>query len=383
MNSLPLGNMPLDTFLSEYWQKKPLLIRNGIANITSPLTGEELAGLACEQDIESRLVINHPETHAWDLQHGPFNDEVFSTLPKSHWTLLVQAVDHWIPQAAQLLEQFNFIPRWRIDDLMMSYANDGGGVGPHFDNYDVFLVQTSGTRHWEIGSQYNDHAALIENLPVKILKEFTPTESWLLEPGDILYVPPGVGHNGIAKGDGCITYSIGYRAPSHSDILREYTDYIGDQLSESQRYQDADLIPQDNTGEITEHTIEKLQCIIKNYSEDKEAIRQWFGHYITTPKYSEQHILCNSITKEQLTQHLESGKLIHRNESSRFAYQLIDNNYRLYVDGDHIETAENQQELIKLLCSEITFTKSTIHTTEPHLLLLLTLLNRGALYLQE
>ena len=197
------------------------------------LPQKKLAGLACEQDIESRLIINDQETGSWDLKHGPFNDDAFSNLPKSHWTLLVQAVNHWIPQAAQLLEQFDFIPRWRIDDLMMSYANDGGGVGPHFDHYDVFLVQTCGSRRWEIGGTYNEDASFQENLPVKILKNFTATESWVLEPGDILYVPPGVGHNGIAQGDGCITCSIGFRAPSHSDILLEFTDYIGDQLNRS------------------------------------------------------------------------------------------------------------------------------------------------------
>ena len=146
MNSIPLGSMPLGTFLSEYWQKKPLLIRSAMQNIASPVAADVLAGLACEQEVESRIVIQNKSTKQWELKHGPFSEKSFSTLPATHWTLLVQAVDHWLPEAAEFLELFAFIPRWRIDDLMMSYANDGGGVGPHFDNYDVFLVQTNGKK---------------------------------------------------------------------------------------------------------------------------------------------------------------------------------------------------------------------------------------------
>ena len=383
MRSLPLGNMPLDTFLAEYWQKKPLLIRNGLVNPIPPLSAEELAGLACEQDIESRLIINDQDNDSWELIHGPLNDGAFASLPSSHWTLLVQAVDHWIPQAAQLLEQFNFIPRWRIDDLMMSYASDGGGVGPHFDYYDVFLVQTNGSRRWEVGGNYNDQAAFKENLPVKILKDFTPTDSWLLEPGDILYVPPGVGHNGIAQGDGCMTCSVGYRAPSHCDILREYTDYIGEQLPESLRYQDPDINYQANTGEISQQSINQLQEILKQYIEDKDVIRHWFGRYITTPKYSGDQRIEQKFSQNQLIQHLESGGVIQRNESSRFAYQIIDNEHHLYVDGEFIETENNNNDLIEILCSDITYTQSTFQTTAPNLNLLLRLLQCAALYIPE
>ena len=380
MKSLPLGDISLETFLSEYWQKKPLLIRNGIENISSPLTAEELAGLACEKDIESRLIINHQENDSWDLQHGPFNDEVFSNLPQSHWTLLVQAVDHWIPQAAQLLEQFNFIPRWRIDDLMMSYANDGGGVGPHFDHYDVFLVQACGSRQWQIGGLYNENSPLKENLPVKILEEFNATESWLLEPGDILYVPPGVGHNGIAKGDGCITCSVGFRAPAHSDILREFTDYINDQLTEAHRYQDADLTSQTNTGEISEQSILKVQTILKSYIEDKHAIREWFGRYVTHPKYPDTDSIENTINLEDLKKYFSSGKLLYRNESSRFAYHNLNGTYQFYVDGESFSDSNASKDLIELLCAKTEFSHNDFIKSENNDQLLLMLLNKGSLY---
>jgi len=237
MNHLPLGDISLDLFLEQYWQKKPLLIRNALPNISSPISADELAGLACEDSIEARLIINQEDN--WTLKHGPFDENAFADLPDSHWTLLVQAVDHYVPAASKLLEQFDFIPRWRIDDLMMSYAPKGGGVGPHFDNYDVFLVQTQGQRLWQIGGHYSDNSPIESGIPVKIVKNFTVEESWVLNPGDILYVPPGVGHNGIAQSDDCMTCSIGFYAPSHSEILREYSDYIGAKLSDSSSFSDS------------------------------------------------------------------------------------------------------------------------------------------------
>ncbi len=386
MNPLPLGDMPLETFLSEYWQKKPLLIRNALAYIESPVSADVLAGLACEQSVESRLIIQ--DGQQWDLKHGPFSDEFFSTLPESHWTLLVQAVDHCVPEAAELLEQFNFIPRWRIDDLMMSYANHGGGVGAHYDNYDVFLVQTCGQRKWEVGGLYDESSALCENLPVKILREFKAIETWVLDPGDILYVPPGFAHNGVAQGDGCITCSVGFRAPSHSEILREYTDYIGDKLSESLRYQDPDLNAQNNTGQISAQALDKVQHILCEYLADKQAIHDWFGRYITTPKYQltndlEIHESDQTYNAQEITNHLQAGGIIVRNEGSRFAYTSQGQQNTLFVDGLPIETSECTNHLIELVCSEIKFNHKDFTQTGDNLNLLITLLRNGALYLTE
>ncbi|MDW3095624.1 MAG: cupin domain-containing protein [Gammaproteobacteria bacterium] len=386
MNSIPLGDLPLETFLSQYWQKKPLLIRNALPNFESPVSAEILAGLACEDGVESRLIIKNNES--WQLQHGPFTDEIFSTLPESGWTLLVQAVDHYIPQAAELLEKFNFIPRWRIDDLMMSYASNGGGVGAHYDNYDVFLIQTGGQRQWQIGGIYNESSATNNELPVKILTDFQPTVSWTLNPGDILYLPPGIGHNGIALGDGCITCSVGFRAPSHSEILREYTDYIGDQLTESSRYQDPDLASQSNSGEISDQTLEKIEQILSQYLQNPEMISDWFGRYITTPKYQqlndlEIHQSEHSYSQADLKNYFASNHYLVRNESSRFAFNLKEKHNHLYVDGVHIVTHANSNQLVELLCSNMKiYAEDFIHTHD-NLSLLLNLLKRNSLYLME
>jgi len=392
MKTYPLGDMPLETFLSEYWQKKPLLIRNALPDFNSPIAPDVLAGLACEEGVESRLVIQGETEHDWELKHGPFNDEIFSQLPESHWTLIVQAVDHWVPEAGDLLNMFEFIPRWRIDDLMISYASDGGGVGPHYDNYDVFLVQTSGQRKWEIGAVYDETTPLRPSIPVSILSEFEAIETWTLEHGDILYVPPGIGHNGTAEGNDCMTCSVGFRAPSHSEILREYTDYVGENLSEALRYEDPDLIAQQNTGEITAQTLEKIQVILRKYTEDKESIGHWFGRYITTPKYQqsdpqELEESENTYSIVDIKSHLASGGILVRNESSRFAFEVKNDRNILFVDGSCFdpgdENSNDMNELIKTLCAEIELNDESFVQSDENLNVLLELLQCGALYLTE
>jgi len=387
-NNLPLGDMSLDTFLSEYWQKKPLLIRNALPDFDSPIAPDVLAGLACEEGVESRLLIQGNTEQEWELKHGPFNDDIFSQLPESHWTLLVQAVDHWVPEAGNLLKLFDFIPRWRIDDLMISYASNGGGVGPHFDNYDVFLIQTSGKRKWEIGGVYDETAPLRPDMPVSILSEFKVVETWTLRPGDILYLPPGTGHNGIADGNDCMTCSVGFRAPSHSEILREYTDYVGENLSEALRYEDPDLTAQENTGEITAQTLTKIQLILRKYTEDKELISHWFGRYITAPKYQQDDPVEpdeseNTYSIEALKSHLDSGGILIRNESSRFAFEVKDDRNILFVDGSCFDNIDDIDELIETLCTEIELSDESFVQTDNHLNVLLQLLQCGALYLAE
>ena len=275
---------------------------------------------------------------------------------------------------------------------MISYSSDGGGVGPHFDNYDVFLVQTSGKRKWELGGIYNENAPLRADTPVSILSEFKAVETWTLESGDILYVPPGIGHNGIAEGNDCMTCSVGFRAPSHSEILREYTDYIGENLSETLRYEDPDLVAQANTGEITEQTLEKIQLILRNYTEDKESISNWFGRYITTPKYQQPDDLELEETEasyqiEGLKKHLASGGLLVRNESSRFAFEVNDYKNILFVDGYCFapgdEDSNDVNELIETLCAEIELSDENFIQSDNNLNLLLKLLQRGAIYLAE
>ena len=383
MNSWPLGDLPLETFLSEYWQKKPFLIRQALPSLSPPLAGDELAGLACEENVESRLVTQNAASESWDLIHGPFTEETFKNLPKTHWTLLVQAVDHWVPNAAQLLAQFSFIPNWRVDDLMISYSSDQGGVGPHYDNYDVFLVQASGRRQWEVGGCCDENSPCRPDTPEKILTEWEAEERWVLEPGDLLYVPPRVGHSGVAIGDDCMTCSVGFRAPSHGEILRDFADYVGLMLSDERRYADPDLIPQSNPGCMTSMVVEKVHGILSHYVNDKALLADWFGRYMTTPKYKETEEDDVSCTVEELRARLAHGEALNRNEGSRFIFQEQGNEIWLFVDGSRYRCSRAQSEFISKLCAERMWDGSTSGISGEDLQLLLDLVNCGSLYFSQ
>ncbi len=188
----------LEAFLSDYWQKKPFLFKQAFPSFTDPLSPEELAGLACEEEVESRLVRH--KKGSWLLQNGPFSETEFTSLPETDWTLLVQAVDLWFTELQSLYSHFSFIPDWRFDDIMVSYATDQGGVGPHFDYYDVFIIQGMGNRRWQLGEHCNESTALQSSSELKILEHFSPHDEFLLETGDMLYIPPGHSHYGVSLG---------------------------------------------------------------------------------------------------------------------------------------------------------------------------------------
>ena len=207
MKIISLGGITPKEFLHDYWQKQPLLVRNALPGFNGLLRRDELMKLACHEDAQSRLVIQRKGK--WHLKHGPLSSDDLAKLPKKQWTLLVQDVNHFLPSARDLLSKFCFIPHARLDDLMVSYAPKDGGIGPHFDSYDVFLLQGMGVRCWQISAQQDDQ--FIADAPLKILKNFQPEQEWVLEAGDMLYLPPKYAHNGIAKDD-CMTYSISFCA---------------------------------------------------------------------------------------------------------------------------------------------------------------------------
>ncbi len=247
---LPLG-MPPARFLREFWQKKPLLIRGAFPAFADPLTPNDLAGLACEEQALSRLVLHDPRRDRWTLRTGPFRDADFAALPVRNWTLLVQDVDKWDADVGALLERFGFLPQWRIDDVMVSYAVDGGSVGAHVDQYDVFLLQGLGRRRWRVSIDAGAPKDFREDAEIRLLRAFAPTHEWTLEPGDMLYLPPGVPHHGVAVGE-CLTYSIGMRAPSMRELLVDFAEHFAAMLPDESRFADADLapVPMDGGGEI-------------------------------------------------------------------------------------------------------------------------------------
>ncbi len=284
-NSAPLthlGDLSIDVFLRDYWQKKPLLIRQAFPQFKSLISADELAGLSLEDDVNSRLIVQ--QENNWHVEHGPLAEDRFSELPPNHWTLLVQHADSLHPQLNQLLDKFRFLPNWRVDDIMVSYASDGGSVGPHFDYYDVFLLQAEGKRRWRIGQHCTAESELLPNQTMKILANFDGQEDWVLEPGDILYIPPNIAHWGEAVGE-CITYSVGFRAPSHADFILDYSQEVAAQLSEDQRFQDPPLSSTKNPAEICPEVIHKLQNTLKNLINDPEQLARWLGQYATEAKH--------------------------------------------------------------------------------------------------
>ncbi len=275
-----LGGLTARQFLRDYWHKKPLLVRDAIPGFTGLLSPEEMTQLASQELVESRL-ISHRKV--WSLRNGPFQPGVFRKLPKRDWTLLVQSLDHHLKSGADLLEQFSFIPRARLDDLMVSYAAPGGGVGPHFDSYDVFLLQGMGHRRWRISAQEN--LELVEDLPLKILSHFDPEEEFVLAPGDMLYLPPKYAHDGIAE-DHCMTYSIGFRAPSFQELGQNFLNFLHDELDLPGRYADPDLAVQKHSAELPTAMLEQIADALNQLRWDKELISAFAGRYFSEPKPS-------------------------------------------------------------------------------------------------
>lgn len=332
-----LANFDSADFVANYWQRKPLVIRKALAGFADPISPDELAGLACEPDVESRLIIEKPKARDWALRHGPFQEREFGKLPKSHWTLLVQAVDLWSEDVAALKQYFRFIPDWRLDDVMISFAAPQGSVGPHFDNYDVFLIQGQGTRTWRLGQYCGDDETLLPHPSLRLLKNFTTTEEVVLEPGDILYVPPRIAHWGIADTES-LTYSIGYRAPSVADILGHLADDIGESLPERLRYTDPPIDAADHPARIPDSAIARLRQLITDAVLDDDRIRDWFGRYMTEPKYL-------GLQPEPDSWPLPKKGIVTASPDARFAFT----DTALFVNGHRYARCDNDQWLFELI----------------------------------
>jgi 50S ribosomal protein L16 3-hydroxylase len=276
-----LGGLSPDQFMKRYWQKKPLLVRNAIPDFQPLLSRKDLFDLAARDEVESRLVAR--EGRSWRLQRGPFGRRALPPLQQPRWTLLVQGVDLHHQAIHQLLHGFSFVPAARLDDLMISYASDGGGVGPHFDSYDVFLLQAQGQRRWRIGRQ--EDFTLQDKVPLKILRNFEAEEEYLLEPGDMLYLPPRYAHDGVAVGE-CQTYSIGFRAPARAELARELLQRLADDAADldERLYRDAGQAATATPGAIPPSLRTFAQDALAAALKDPAALDRALGEYLTEPK---------------------------------------------------------------------------------------------------
>ncbi len=329
--NVPLGNFSPEQFLQEYWQKKPCLIRQAIADFKPLLDGDDLAGLACEEMAESRLVKGTVEAADWTVSHGPFSDADFSALPDENWTLLVQDVEkHYAPLQA-LMQQFSFIPNWRLDDLMISYAATGGSVGPHTDQYDVFLLQAEGTRRWQIAQSFEPE--LLDDCPLNVLKQFISEQEWVLEPGDMLYLPPNVAHLGIALEPG-MTWSIGSRAPSGADLLQGLGEWLAFAADEGGRYSDPDLKSTHRAGEIDPQALHGLRQLMRTRIDDNEGLDDYLAAFMSRFRLAHDPVPPPDLTNpESLLKALQNGSRLFRNPWTRLTWIENLKGARLFAAG--------------------------------------------------
>ncbi|WP_404340257.1 JmjC domain-containing protein [Pseudoalteromonas mariniglutinosa] len=377
MYQLTINGLSEQDFLTQYWQKKPLLIKQGFQHFVDPLDANELAGLAMEDSIESRIVTNHNDD--WQAHHGPFTD--FNLLTEQHATLLVQAVDHWHPNAAQLLEPFRFIPNWRIDDLMISFSTPGGGVGPHLDQYDVFIIQGEGKRHWRVGLPDASLKQFAQNKSLLQVEQFPAVIDCLLEPGDVLYIPPGCPHEGYAV-ENALNYSVGFRAPNQRDLISQFADHLIDTELGNSRYSDAALTLRHSKGELSHTEANSLQQLMIAAIQDDTLFKTWLGNSISQPKH-EMDLAPPETPYTLADLHAllaDDDCVFERLGGTRAVYQRIDNKILLSVNGVNYAHDECCLTAIKLLTDQSTVTAAEIKSSKNNHTFLetfTTLLNEG------
>lgn len=368
-------------FLEEYWQQRPLLLRQALPRDVNPLPPEELAGLACEPEVESRLVIEQG-VDPWQVRHGPFSDSDFAALPQNRWTLLVQDVDKHLPAAAALLEPFAFLPRWRVDDLMISYAADQGGVGPHLDAYDVFLIQTLGRRRWRISSACYADDDLIPGLDIRVLRRFDTEQEWLLEPGDVLYLPPGVAHWGIAEGP-CMTCSVGFRSPSQQELAAGWLQELLDRCSDTRRYRDPAALRAGLGGEIPNGSVVAVRELLQELCQWQDAdLAEWFGRFITEPKPQLEPLPADpDLSLPELARRLSGGERLVAHPYARLAFSApTADGARLFADGEAFTVTE-VQDWMRQLCQRRPVGDAAVDAADRPLLL--ELYNQGSLLWEQ
>lgn len=330
-----LGGLTPTQFMRRHWHKKPLLVRGAVAGIAPVMSRSQLFDLASRDEVESRIVSQ--ERGAWRIRRGPFGRRAIPPVSRPQWTLLVQGVDLHDGRAHDLLQQFTFIPHARLDDLMVSYATDGGGVGPHFDSYDVFLLQVQGKRRWRIGRQTD--LTLRDDVPLKVLANFAPEEEHVLEPGDMLYLPPRWAHDGIAEGE-CQTYSIGFRSPSRGELARallerlaeDAPDIAGDALYRDPS-QPATQAPGEVPGELRAFASDALAAALR----EPHAVDRALGEYLTEPK---AHVWFESGDAEPS---IDGGVVLDRR--TRMMYDAR----HVFINGESLRAGGRDATLMRLL----------------------------------
>ncbi len=342
----PFGKISPSTFLKRHWQRKPLLVRGAFTDFAStlePFKPEDVLALSRREDAESRLVTS--KGGKWALQHGPFSRAAQRQLGERDWTILVQDTQHFSAAASTLLTQFSFLPHVRVDDLMVSLAAPGGGVGPHVDSYDVFLIQGKGRRRWRISGQTDRD--ILPDLPLKILRKFKPESDWILESGDMLYLPPGYAHEGVAL-DECLTYSVGFRAPRYQEWAESFLDQLRDDIEVPGQYEDAGIRMTTSPGEIPTDMLRRFESVLNDIKWRRETVATAVGRFLTEPKGHVQFEPAGENVDRVQFRKLCQLRGLRLDGKTRMAYR----GESVFINGEWAQLPSRDSELLKALANQ-------------------------------
>lgn len=353
------NEMNKSIFLNEYWQKKPLLLKQALPDFENILSADELAGLALEEDVDSKLVFEKPGSMTqWALKQGPFLENDFKTLPPTHWTLLVQGVDRLMPEVNFLLDHFDFLPQWRIDDVMISVAGLHGGVGPHFDNYDVFLYQASGERKWSITTKNCNIDNAMPDLELRIMADFEVEQEFILSEGDMLYLPPHVGHHGVSLTEESIGYSFGYRSYQSQELWDSFGDFLSEVGSDAGLYKDPNWKELRNTAEIPRAAYLEAKKRMQSMLDNDAQCQAWFTRFATSLDSEAMQIASDPLSDDEIIdmpafmETLKNSSGVIRDLTCRIAYHNNHGKIHLCINGDTFDYGDASNDLIKLIASK-------------------------------
>ncbi|WP_159820982.1 ribosomal protein uL16 3-hydroxylase [Colwellia sp. 20A7] len=375
MYNLDLNQMSKNEFLTTYWQKKPVVIRQGFKDFVDPIAADEFAGIAMEEAVQSRLISK--KNGEWQAEFGPF--ESYEHLGERDWSLVIQALDNFSEEAAELIEPFRFLPHWRLDDLMASFATEGGSVGPHVDNYDTFICQGSGKRHWRVGGN-GRHTEVIAHEALLHVEPFDAIIDVELEAGDILYIPPGFPHEGISL-EPSMSFSIGFRANSAISLLSGFADHLIDNELGGQLLEDPNRQAVNNSGEITNSDYASIKQQLQNLLDDDKLFKNFAGNFLTNAKHELDLMPSDEPFESDEVSELLSLHAIKRLGGLRALYfeDTVDEGI-FYLNGEQIHFNSEIAPIIKLLCNQVVITPSELapwSTNEYFVTLMVGLLDQG------
>lgn len=361
-----------EIFLNEYWQKKPLLIKNAFPNFESPISADELAGLSLEEGVESRLVTydrSLDKQNQYKVFNGPFEEDFYENLQKDNYTLLVQDVDKIVPEVCELFLKFNFIPQWRIDDVMVSYSEKGGNVGPHYDNYDVFIMQAEGQRTWSLTSNKCNLENYIDDTAIRLMDSFVVEQEYILEAGDVLYIPAEIGHHGVSDTHKSLSYSFGYRSYQAMELWESFGDYLSEKGTASNLfYKDPNWNDLYNTGEISENAITEAKSLMQSLLNDEYSFKQWFGKFVTSIDANAEQLLPETLydnknaTIDNFLCELLSSNGLTKDTTCRISYTLANeySGFELFINGNEWDIENVDTKLIMLIANNYSVSTSKL-----------------------